>query len=65
MLAVNTRRQGGKLRRRQWTPTVGDVVRSKEHHLSKAAEALAAINPRHLQGYYGATLKEQRNTRTT
>jgi len=37
-----------KLRRRQWTPTVGDVVWAKEHHLSKAAEGFAAkLAPRY------------------
>ncbi|KAH8367401.1 hypothetical protein KR084_007701, partial [Drosophila pseudotakahashii] len=36
------------LRRRQWTPAVGDVVWAKEHHLSKAAEGLAAkLAPRY------------------
>jgi len=36
------------LRRRQWTPTVGDVVWAKEHHLSKAVEGFAAkLAPRY------------------
>jgi len=36
------------LRRRQWTPAVGDVVWAKEHHLSKAAEGFAAkLAPRY------------------
>jgi len=30
------------LRRRQWSPAVGDIVWAKEHHLSKAAEGFAA-----------------------
>jgi len=36
------------LRRRQCTPTVGDVVWGKEHHLSKADEGFAAkLGPRY------------------
>jgi len=36
------------LRRRQWTPPVGDIVWAKEHHLSKAAEGFAAkLAPRY------------------
>jgi len=36
------------LRRRQWTPKVGDVDWVKEHHLSKAAEGFAAkLAPRY------------------
>jgi len=31
------------LKRRQWTPAVGDIVWAKEHHLSKAAEGFASI----------------------
>jgi len=30
------------LRRRQWSPAVGDIVWAKKHHLSKAAEGFAA-----------------------
>jgi len=36
------------LRRRQWTPAVGDVVWAKEHHLSKATGGFAAkLTPRY------------------
>jgi len=36
------------LRRRQWSPAVGDIVWAKEHHLSKAAEGFAAkLAPRY------------------
>jgi len=36
------------LRRRQWSPAVGDKVWAKEHHLSKAAEGFAAkLAPRY------------------
>jgi len=36
------------LRRRQWTPAVGDAVWAKEHQLSKAAEGFAAkLAPRY------------------
>jgi len=36
------------LRRRQWTPAVGDVVWAKDHQLSKAAQGFAAkLAPRY------------------
>jgi len=36
------------LRRRQWSPAVGDIVWAKEHHLSKATEGFAAkLAPRY------------------
>jgi len=36
------------LRRRQWSPAVGDIVWAKKHHLSKAAEGFAAkLAPRY------------------
>jgi len=40
------------LKRRQWSPAVGDIVWANEHHLSKAAEGFAAkLAPRYDSPY--------------